>query len=422
MNILDREVRLDLESEKIEDKRRIVLFDLSIYGHHPAYIQHLIQYWCAQRYEGCLDIVVVPKFIQEHADVVALSHERPDINFIAITSKEAAGLWLRKSGIKRTVRAFQEWKLFCKYAVALEATHCLFMYFDTCQLPLALGLKSPCPFSGIYFKPTFHYVDFSNHAPSWSSSVKRRRERSLLSRVLQHPQFQTLFCLDPFAVKYFEALQGNTHSVFLPDPVQITDDSEIQLDTLRNELNISSDKLIFLVLGVLSKRKGIHQLLEAVSILPPEICKKLCLLLVGETSKKEKALIESRVDALRQSRPVQLVSRYEFIPEQEVYSYYQLADVVLAPYQQHVGMSGALVMAAAAQKPVLSSDYGLMGKIVQHYSLGLTVDSTLPVEIAKGLIQFFHQSPTKFYDPTKAKLFAEQNSAEKFADTIFRYV
>jgi hypothetical protein len=28
--------------------RRILLFDLSVGGHHPAYIQHLIRYWGEQ--------------------------------------------------------------------------------------------------------------------------------------------------------------------------------------------------------------------------------------------------------------------------------------------------------------------------------------------------------------------------------------
>jgi glycosyltransferase involved in cell wall biosynthesis len=85
-------------------------------------------------------------------------------------------------------------------------------------------------------------------------------------------------------------------------------------------------------------------------------------------------------------------------------------------------MSAILVRAAAAQKPVLSSNYGLMGEMVKRYRLGLTVDASVPAEIAKGLTQFLISSPKEFCDLSSMKAFAEQNSAEKFASTVFRYI
>jgi glycosyltransferase involved in cell wall biosynthesis len=85
-------------------------------------------------------------------------------------------------------------------------------------------------------------------------------------------------------------------------------------------------------------------------------------------------------------------------------------------------MSGTLVLAAAAQKPVLSSNYGLMGKLVQDYHLGLTLDSTQPREIAKGLTRFLQEPESVLCDRTLMKKFAEQNSAEKFADVIFNHI
>jgi glycosyltransferase involved in cell wall biosynthesis len=99
-----------------------------------------------------------------------------------------------------------------------------------------------------------------------------------------------------------------------------------------------------------------------------------------------------------------------------------MADVILAPYQRHVGMSGILLLAAAAQKPVLSSNYGLMGEIVRRYELGLTVDSTEPKEIAKGLTRFLVEDSDKLCDRAKMKSFAEQNSAEEFARVIFEHL
>jgi len=52
-----------------------MLFDLAMGGHHPSYIRHLVEYWRNQNLVGSLFIVVFPKFLQNHADVVSLPWE-----------------------------------------------------------------------------------------------------------------------------------------------------------------------------------------------------------------------------------------------------------------------------------------------------------------------------------------------------------
>jgi len=405
--------------------RKLMLFDLSVGGHHPAYIQHLLRYWCEQELPGKLDIVVLPKFMQQHSDVVdiAFSCSQKNINFVAITSEEETVLKSRNSSLNRAFRAFQEWHLLCKYAASLEVDQGLIMYFDTCELPLALGSRLPCPFSSIYFRPTFHYYDFANYMPSRKERLQQWREKFSMSRILHHPQMQTLFCLDPFVTKHIDKFHSKVRAVHLPDPVQISSGSEFNLEKLRESLGIDPDKQVFLLFGSLTdRRKGIHQLLEAISILPATLCQKLCLVLAGEADPIERVPLESQIAAVCQTQPVQIIGHYEFIPEPDVNAYFQLADVVLTPYQRHVGMSGILLLAAAAQKPVLSSNYGLMGEIVQRYSLGLTVDSTVPGEIAKGLTRLLLESPKELCDYTKMNKFVEQNSAEEFARVIFKYI
>lgn len=407
---------------KIEHSdRNIMLFDLSINGHHPAYIRHLICYWGENKLPGYLNIVVSPQFIQHHSDVVALanSYSKSNINFVAIAPDAEAALKSRKSGFNRNIRAFQEWNLLCEYANSLKANQCLIMYFDTCQLPLAFGKKPPCLVSGIYFRPTFHYSSFAQFIFSWQDRLQQWREKLLLSRVLQHPQLQTLLCLDPFFVKYIDQFNNSIKVAELPDPVSLTTVSKAQVISLKERLDIDPERQVFLLFGALTGRKGIYQLLEAVAMLPPELSEKFCLVLAGQANSQEQDKINLHIAAINQTTRVQIITHYEFISEAEVQTYFQLADVVLAPYQRHVGMSGILLLAAAAQKPVLSSDYGLMGEVVRRYNLGLTVDSTIPTELAKGLAQFLLESPADLGDRIKMKSFAEQNSTEQFAKTIF---
>lgn len=405
---------------KTSDVDRIMLFDLSVRGHHPIYIQHLIKYWRNCELSGQLNIVVSPRFLVEHSDVVdfACSYDRDNIKFIAITAEEEALLNSRKSRFKRVSRNFQEWQILCNYAEKLQASHCLVMYFDTCELPLTLGVKSPCSFSGIYFRPTFHYGELTNYKPSWKERFQQWRERLFLSRILRHPKLENLFCLDVFAVKHLDKFNTHVKAIPLPDPIEIRTYYELQVNNLKQDLEIEANRKIFLLFGALTTRKGVERLLDAIAALPPDLCQQMCLLLVGESNIQVQ--IDAQINAICQSKSIQIITRYEFVPEQDVQAYFQIADIVLAPYQRHVGMSGILLQAAAAQKPVLSSDYGLMGEIVRRYQLGLTVDSTIPIEIAKGLTHLLVEDIEKLCDRDKMKAFAQQNSAEKFADLIFQ--
>lgn len=411
------------QSNPLQSSRKnckLMVFDLSLRGHHPIYIRHLIQYFYKINLVGHIDIVVLPQFLEEHKDVVncAESYGQNSINFIPITQAEVELLNSRKPRIKRLMRNFQEWKIFSDYAKRLQATHGLLMYFDTCELPLTFGVKSPCPFSGIYFRPTFHYAqELTHYQPSRQDKIQQWREQLFLSRILKNPQLQNLFCLDPFVVKYLNQYNSNVKAIALPDPVETLTVSSEQSHKLQEKLGIEPHRKVFLLFGAITSRKGVYQLLEAIALLFPEDCKKLCLLLVGESGIK--ADLETKIEKLSQLKPVQIIRRYEFIPDEEVQTYFTMADVVLAPYQRHVGMSGILLLAAAAEKPVLSSDYGLMGEMVRRYQLGLTVDSTVPDQIAQGLSQLLQADLERLYDRTRMKSFAQQNSAEAFAQIIF---
>ncbi|WP_228060536.1 MULTISPECIES: glycosyltransferase [unclassified Coleofasciculus] len=357
-----------------------------------------------------------------HPDVIdiALKDAENNINFVAISPEEEALLKFEDSSLNRIVRSFQEWNLFYKYAKQLGSTQCLLMYFDSILLSLALRRRPPCPFSGIYFRPIFHYSEFAEFMPSGHELILQRRDNFVLSRLLRNSNFQTLFCLDPFAAERIRKFKGNVKAIYLPDPVQIYNTSETQSQKMRQTLGIDPDKKVFLMFGVLQKRKGIYQLLDAIELLPSELCQQLCLLLVGPIGSEP--LIKTRITELAEALPIQIISHDQFVPDQEIQPYFQVTDVILAPYIHHIGMSAILVRAAAAQKPVLASNYGLMGQMVKQHKLGITVDSSVPSEIAKGLTQFLVSPSTEFCDFSSMKSFAKQNSAENYAKTIFKYI
>ncbi|AFY76773.1 MAG: glycosyltransferase [Hydrococcus sp. C42_A2020_068] len=407
--------------------RQLLVFELAYGGHYASYIRHLAEYWRKEELPGYLNFVVSPTFVRHHPDVIeiASSYDRKNLNFVSITPGEEAALIPRKSFVHRALRSFQEWKLLRKYATLLKADSCLLLYFDSFQAAIASGASLPCSFSGIYFRPTFHYNTFAGYVPTWKNRLQHWREKYIiLPRVMHHPRLRNLFCLDPFVIRFMERFGSQVKTIHLPDPVQVYEmPQQEKLKQFRTSLGIEPGRQAFLLFGALyDGRKGIRELLEAISTLSPSLCQKLCLLLVGQIFLTDESPIQKRIAEITQSLPVQIVVRDGFIPEREVQLYFQSADVILAPYQRHVGMSGTLVQAAAAQKPLLVSDYGLMGEIAHRWQLGLTVDSTVPSEIAKGITQFLLQGTDKLGDRAKMKAFAEQNSAENFASSILQHL
>ena len=410
-------------SSRERSRDRLLLFELGLSGHRPGYLQHLVRFWNERNLAGVLNVVVRPEFIHRYPDIVDLATKsgRGQVNFVPLTDAEEAETYLADRANSKALN-FREWELLAKYADRLNASHSLIMYFDFMKLPAAQGNPIGCPFSGIYFRPTFHYNTFEFYQPAWSDRFQQWREKAILSWVLQHSQLQTLFCLDQFATDQFDSFHSKAEVVYLPDPVQIYPESTGVTAQLRQRLGIDPDRKVFLLFGELSDRKGLSKLLSAIALLSPIDCQKLCLLLVGPIAKESQPLIRHQVSRLSEGLPIQMIIHDQFVTDSQIQPYFQLADVVLAPYQRHVGMSAILVRAATTQKPVLSCNYGLMGELTHRHRLGLAVDAAQPEQIANGIRQFLRTNPETFCDRQKMQQWASQNTAEKFASTIFNQI
>lgn len=388
----------------------ICIFDLNVTGHHPGYMRQLLRYWPAG--DDVLTLVVAPDFLIRHADVVETQTEAT-VRWWPVTPAEAQQYEASKQSMLR--HTWVEWRLFCRYAKRVDAAYGLVMYLDRFQLPLASRLPAPCAIGGIYFRPAFHYQQLSEHSPNSGEARKAMRQRILWRAALRHPKLKTIFSLDPLAVPSLNQLGNHqTAVVHLPDPVELYPASETPLD-----FKTEAGRKLFLLFGMLTPRKGIFQVLEAVQQLSAENQQKLTLMLAGPLPDPHKDRVLEQIAALERNTCLQIILHNAFISDADVQRYFAAADIILAPYQHHVGMSAILVRAAAAQRPVLSSDYGLMGHLVRQHQLGATVDSTQPAAIATKISDILQGKVCKVcFDRDTARVFADGNSAEKFTLTI----
>jgi glycosyltransferase involved in cell wall biosynthesis len=394
----------------VNTTKKILLFDTIIDGHHADYLTHLINYWVTNRPEGEL-IVVTQQSFQEDFDALILNQPHTEnIRFVGIPEAEIKAV----QGASMVTRSFREWNLALQYMRAYRPTHVLLMYFDLFMLGVCLGRSAPCSISGIYFRPDFHYKP----QPGFKSRLNGVRKRITLSGVLNRSRLANVFCLDYSAVEGLRKLSSNTKIWPLVDPVETYDVRPAEVEQLRVQLQIEPNRRILLLFGHMDDRKGIEPLLEAMKLLKPDEQRAICLILGGPIEADFQEKVELKIAEV--GKDVQIVRSFGKIERRQVQVYFQMSDYILALYQNHVGMASVVVRAAVSGKPVLASDYGYLGHLVQSEQLGAVTDSTSPDAIRALLERILTEGLP--YSKTNLQKLADRNSNVYFAETIFYHL
>lgn len=383
-------------------------------GHHAGYMHHLIRYWQMWDIAGELIVVVSPAFLTMHPDLVALAQKSSAVHLVVINESEEAH---RTSRGRLVFQMQYEWELVAQYARQWQVSQILLMYFDTFQMAFGLAQRMPCPVAGIFFRPVFHYEAWGHQPANSREKLQGWRKRQLIRLVVRRRSLKALFCLDPFVVPTLNQWAKRAVATYLPDPVEVYTTTDAEAASLRNHLHIEPGRQIMLVFGQLDERKGLFILIEALKRLPPDQQVRWCLLLAGPVDESLIPALTTSLDTLTADTAVQLVRQHSFVTERDIQSYFTLSDLIVTLYQRHIGMSAVLVRAAAAGKPVLSSDYGLMGQLVKTRQLGQAVNAESPAAVADALATFGQKSwPVEL---SAMANFAEQNQASQYARTIF---
>ena len=125
---------------------------------------------------------------------------------------------------------------------------------------------------------------------------------------------------------------------------------------------------------------------------------------------------ESRNPKIKQTSDFQIVVKDVFVKDEEIQQYFKVADYAFALYNKHFGMSAIMVRAAAAQKPLISSNFGLIGKIVEENELGITIDN----DLKEKLVMLLNNVIT-IGNKEKMRVFAELNQADNYAKVILEH-
>lgn len=402
----------------------IVLFDLYTGGHHQFYLYHLARYWIAHSPSGRLDLVLPPQALEAYPPLRALldTHAGSTLRFVPIEEPYSTK---RERPFELIRNDLDHGRLFARYLRRLRPNHGVLMYLDHAQLSLALRLRFPFPvcLSGILFRPTLHYLHLSEtSAPdTWKARLQHNRKRWLLQAARRNPHLHRLFCLDPYAVPAVNDLPGHARAVFLPDGIPLSPPSR-SAEAIRARWQVHPHQSVALLFGLITRRKGVLQTLDALHALPPDVQRRLCLVFAGRIPPSERPYLLPPLERAHRETAATVIVDDRHIPDEDIQDLIRAADLVLVPYQHHVGSSGVLIRAAAEQVPVLGQDYGLLGQDIRQHRLGLAVDTTQPAALADGLIRFLTAPDTFPGDAHFMRRYAEQHQIDHFAETFFLHL
>ena len=398
----------------------ILLFDLYQGGHHVQYIELLGRYWLQRELPGRLDVVV-------HGAVAASDPRLHQLSSDSGGTIRVHGLYprtdLEAERPFRPARNDLEHGRLLRHAVtSLAPDHCLCMYFDHIQLSLARGLRlrRDVSVSGIYFRPTFHYPKLNPKAPTWQQLAKGALKRSLLGLAMRHPSFKYLFSLDPYVIDHLPRHRTDVVAVALPDGVPAISMHGHGID-VRAKWGLAVDRKLAVLFGVLDERKGIRQVLKSGFHLPEDVQANLAILFAGPVRGKLDWLAPL-IEKLEQETRIRIILDDRFLQHDEAAALLAASDIVLVPYQKHVGSSNVLIRAAQAQRPVIGQDFGLMGAEIRRWKLGLAVDTQSPAAIADAITRIMRAREAVPFDRNSASGYAASHTGEAYARTVFDHL
>jgi glycosyltransferase involved in cell wall biosynthesis len=388
----------------------ILVFEPDAEGHPREWLEHIMAYVAAEHTDITATFLVAAE-MRKHLAACLPSAAGGRIRLMALTAAER---WLCTRRFL-TLAAFARWWIMRRYLQRTGAQAGHFLSFDHMCLPMALGLGTGGkPVSGILFRPSVHYEGIGSYRPSLPERVRDWRKTVLYRLMLLNRAVQTVLSLDPYFTPY-----ARRQYRFGAKVRTIGDPTHPSSGTATGVAAVPANRVSFVFFGYLTERKGILVLLDALARVNPEVSSRMSVAIAGRVETALRERVEAGVRHLRKVRPeLRLNLEDRWIPAAELDTIVGAADVVLAPYQRFVGSSGVLLWAARMGIPVLTQDFGLLGRLVHDHRLGLTADTLDPASLAAGIERMVIEGPGAFVDANAAQSFAASRTPRDFAAAV----
>lgn len=384
-------------------------------GHAEEWLRHLLVHLGRQSQIERIWLAI-PANLRDRLSDQLPAHQRHRIGLLALTPAELRYCTHRRLAISGMAR----WWVMRRYLIRTGAQIGYFLSLDHLSLPLGLGLGAgDRRLGGILFRPSVHYHEIGDYRPSLAERLRDWRKAVLYRGMLRNPAVDAVLTLDPFFADFAtEHYVGGEKVGVVPDPAFPS--AAIPANDDRTPAGLPQDRHVLLLFGALTERKGVLHLLEALRLLPSSVASAIAVVIAGRVSLEISTRFAEKEAAVRREKPeLWLKVEKRWLSSAEIATLVQRCDIVLAPYQRFVGSSGVLLWAAHAGKPLLTQDYGLLGRLVRDHGLGIAVDTGNPAELATAIAGMITQNPQALVDAKAAAVFVSQRTPEAFASQIY---
>lgn len=322
----------------------LLLFEPRTEGHHPGWLRFITE----DLLSGGMQLTLALDTRPEHESKIR-DHLGPLLSEVAVISA-APRSGGKLAAVESCLQASGAANVFL-CALDEIASDCWrrasFGIFPPAQLRGRLG--------GIYHRPRF--LEASAWSPEHLFKLAGYR------RLLRKGWLRQLLFVDEYLARDQQIKFPEAPIFFLPDPCPAGDGTDAQ--SARRQMDVPSDKRVFLFYGGGYRRKGLHLTVEAMLKLPAD--SPAFLLCAGQLNPQGETA--RGLELLVRAQRAKLVNRYVTVAEEQIS--FAASDVVLLPYVHHFGTSGVLSRAMAAGRMVIVSDEELLGRLTRDHGLGL---------------------------------------------------
>jgi len=159
----------------------------------------------------------------------------------------------------------------------------------------------------------------------------------------------------------------------------------------RTRLNIDPDKKLLLLFGNLDPYKGADLLIDALGILTrhDDSCQ---VMIAGPVASQFNGMIEQLQKNVCDSQLDHFVHwRLEFIPDEEIETYFMAADCLVLPYY-NIFQSGVMFLSYQFGLPIIATDVGSFRQDIIEAETGFIARPQDAPDLAEKIIRYF-QSP-----------------------------
>ncbi|MEX1152334.1 glycosyltransferase [Parvibaculum sp.] len=395
---------------KHEARPDLLIFEPDPRGHATEWLQHLLRHAAAGPAPVRL-LLAVPSPLAQTLSAWMNETGIGNAGLRVLSAREYALCMHPRLAVSGLAR----WWTMRRHLARSGAARGLFLGIDHLSLPLAAGLRfGGRRVSGILFRPSVHYAPADTPRQSRREKLRDLRKALLYRLMLRNPAVETVFSLDPYFPAYGATHYGRGDKLrALPDPAfPLSPDDK----SATAQSPFPPGRVAFLLFGVLTERKGLLVLLDALKRLAPDVALRTAVLIAGKIDPGLQSAAAERRAALNREKPelwLRIDDRHHTNDELSLLT--QSCDVALAPYQRFVGSSGIVIRAANAGKPVITQNYGLLHRLVRDYGLGTACETTDADALAAALAGTVRLGPDRLCDPAGVARFLAGRTPEDFA-------